>query len=138
MVYSPVYTVELQEALLNSGGRPALIYSTLVDIEKSGTGYTAHFESFIYPFLSLELRCGRNLTKRILASVGNLSEQNYAVVAKIDSLSRLRFSVMAHEVGDEPEVFVDTVSPMHVARGECLDILYVGPAFRELVFDTEE
>ncbi len=151
MEEKPIYTVEIQEALLGKGGRPILFYAPLVDIERGWVEYTpniekkdpaseilkllgmkkskgliARFETIISPEITFELECSQEQVNRLLKQSGKISENNYAVIAEIKEVFNPGYAVRDGDKG--------TGMPGNrVARGVCVDFLNIGGFYWEFV-----
>jgi len=124
----PIYTLSLQKAFLNLQGKPLLFYSYLIDYSKKGQQYLLIFYDFGSkgPKFRYELECGEEQTKNIIEVPRDSRGDEYAVVAIITDIRRPKFSVRAFGVGEnEAEIEVEP-SDIYIARGRCLDLVYIG------------
>lgn len=117
-----MYTVELQQALLEPEPRPRLLLTPIFDLTKREESYflTAHDWSSDFYF---ELECTQQQTQYILATKGR--GERYAIVM-------LPHSVYKPVVQLIPEIDIDMayMSYDHVGlsivKGDCLDVLALG------------
>lgn len=124
----PIYTLSLQKAFHNLQGKPLLFYSYLIDYSKKGQQYLLILYDFESkgPKFRYELECGEEQTKNIIEVPIDSRGDGYAVVAIITDIRRPKFSVRAFGVGEnEAEIEVEP-SDIFIARGRCLDLVYIG------------
>ena len=86
----------------------------------------------LYDFVSkgvkirYELECSEEQTKKVLEVPIDSPGDRYAVIATITDIRRPKFSVRAFGVGEnEAEIEVEP-SDIFIARGRCLDLVYIG------------
>ena len=73
-----------------------------------------------------ELECSEEQTKKVLEVPIDSPGDRYAVIATITDIRRPKFSVRAFGVGEnEAEIEVEP-SDIFIARGKCLDLVYIG------------
>lgn len=121
------YTVQVEDALIRNDGRPVLLFGSVDDVIRQGNKYYVHFQNVLYqgPDIHFVLECDSEQVKKIMGHMAGLFNQ-YAVVALIQSLQRPKFEVTAFShSGEDAEVVVES-SDIFIARGRCLDLLFVG------------
>ena len=126
-VLERIYTIHIQEALLNTNEKPILFYAILGDIIRSENDYIIRFETwFNYPeTIRFELLGNEAQVKRLLKFTGDLLDE-FAVVALIEEVRKPEFTIKAYPINsEEAEVEVES-SDIFIANGKCLDFLYVG------------
>lgn len=138
--FKPVYTIQIQDALLKTNGRPILFYASVVDILRRDNQHIVLFENWAWldvepwftlkPTIYFELQCNEELTKKLLDTPLTLpplfgAGSKLAVVAQIEEVRKHEFALKAYPRGDE-EVEIDVeASDIFIAIGKCLDFLYV-------------
>lgn len=130
-----VYTVEVQSALVREDNRPVLFIAGVQDIEKRGNEYMVFFDKgSMYFGISLGdnlpilfiLNCTEEQVKRMLNQPNEISFGNYSVIASISDVNKIRFNLTPYSVGDyEANIEIDS-SAVFIAKGYCLDLLFVG------------
>lgn len=94
-----VFSIELENALINTGNRPVLFYSYLFDIEKENKVHIVVFNNWVgdfstknaWPKYIFRLKCTQEQITRLLNSLDKpdkLFSSKYVVIAKIDKVSR--------------------------------------------------
>ena len=124
----PIYSLSLQKAIANLQGKPILFYSHLIDYSKKGQQYFLVLYDFVSKGAKIryELECSEEQTKKIFEVPIGSSGDRYAVIATITDIRRPKFSVRAFGVGEnEAEIEVEP-SDIFIARGRCLDLVYIG------------
>lgn len=116
------YTVEVEDALIRTNGRPVLLFASVEDIVRESDKYTIYCHSGY---------SGLGLAQQMLAVLGGLERyglERYAVVARISSVKKVRFKLEAHAQGYEyGEVDVELKrANVFIAKGICLDLIPVG------------
>ncbi|MFQ5904226.1 MAG: hypothetical protein ACE5JO_11095, partial [Candidatus Binatia bacterium] len=130
---APVYTLEVQNALLETDGRPILFHAPLADIEKAGNRYIVRFGGLSYPDIYFELECSPGQVRELLENQDDLSRRNYAVVAQIKRVFRPNLVVRAYpRKGEETGIEIES-SDIYMAEGTCVDLLYMGVLFWEFM-----
>ena len=106
------YTVEVEDALIRTNGRPVLLFASVEDIVRESDKYTIYCRYG-----------GFNLLQQILGEL-----ERYAVVARISSVKKVRFKLEAYAQGYEyEEVDVELKrANVFMAKGICLDLIPVG------------
>jgi len=122
-----IYTVQVEDALIRSDGRPVLFFASVDDVTRIGNKYYVHFHNWfdLSPEIRFVLECDSEQVKKIMGQITDFFEQ-YAVVALISSLQRPKFEVKAYPHSAEDAEVVVEFSDIFIARGRCLDLLFVG------------
>lgn len=130
-----VYTVEVQRALVREDNRPVLFIADVQDIEKRGNEYTVYFDRWTGYFgINVEtylpilfiLKCTEEQVKKILNQPNEILFENYSVIASISDVNRMRFGLTRYSLGEyEANIEIDS-SAGFIAKGNCLDLLFVG------------
>lgn len=129
----PIYTLSLQKAFSNLQGKPIAFNSYLIDYSKKGQQYFLVFYDLVSKGAKIryELECSEEQTKKIVENPIDSSGDRYAVIAAITDIRRPKFSVRAFGVGEnEAEIEVES-SDIFIARGRCLDLVYIGGKFTD-------
>lgn len=123
----PIYTAGLESLFVRDDGRPLLIYGSLDDVKEQNGVYLLVLKSDLnlHGTVRLVLECDSNKAKDILGRRVSDFENNYAVVAQIRSVHRLDDEVLSGQ-NDETQDTVSEASPVFVADGRALDLLFVG------------
>lgn len=130
-----IYTVEVQRALVREDNRPVSFIASVQDIEKRGNEYIVFFDKWSGYFgISLEayvpilfvLKCTEEQVKRIINQPNEILIENYSVIASISDVNKMRFSLTPYSLGEyEANIEIDS-SAVFIAKGNCLDLLFVG------------
>lgn len=129
---APIYTVQVEDVLIRNDGRPVLFFGFVEDVTRQGDKYYIYFQfyDFLDPDIRFILECDSEQAKKVMSQRVDRFEQ-YAVVVLISSLQRPKFEVKAYSQSDEysedeySEVVVES-SDIFIAKGHCLDLLFVG------------
>lgn len=131
-----LYTIEVEEALIRSDGRPVLFFSSVDDIIREKNKHFVHFSKWLgllSPDIRFVLECDSDQVKKILSQTERGFLAEYAVVAVVSSIQRPKFDVKAQSMDSgEPGIVVE-YSDIFIAQGRCLELLYVG--FYDIVKD---
>lgn len=129
------YTVEVQRVLVREDNRPVIFIASVQDMEKRGNEYIVYFDKWSGYFgISLEaylpilfiLKCTEEQVKRILNQPKEILIENYSVIASISDVNKIRFSLTPYSLGEyEANIEIDS-SAVFIAKGNCLDLLFVG------------
>lgn len=122
-----VYSIQVEEALIRNDRRPILFFASIEDVARQNDKYFAHFHNWgnIDPDIHFVLECNSDQVEKIMEQSATYFER-YAVVALISIIQRPKFEPRAYsENGEEPEIAVES-SDIFIARGRCLDLLFIG------------
>lgn len=121
-----LYSLKLEDTLVNTGGRPVLIDKPIYDVARRGEKY------FLYVYgpestIRFILECNRELARRVADRA--LMSAEYAIVARILTVERAELKLVPGERGTDDEgeplaayeIEVDS-SELFIARGDCLDV----------------
>lgn len=128
-----VYTVQLQRALVREDNRPVSFIASVQDIEKSDNEYIVYFDKWSFdinldinlPILFV-LKCTEEQVKRILNQPNEILFENYAVIASISDVNKMRFNLTPYPIGEYGAYIEIDSSEIFIAKGNCLDLLFVG------------
>jgi len=127
------YTIEVKDALIRTDGRPILFYGVAHDIVRESDKYLVYWgygwaSLFRDPFLDVlgcdihfVLDCTLSQVEEIMHHSAS-SFDDYAVIAQISEVEKIRFELSSGESGEK--VHVET-SDVFMAKGKCLDLLLV-------------
>ena len=120
-------TLEIQKALMETGGRSVLFHSFLADIERAGERYIVSFRDITSsPDILFELECSLDQVEQILINPTEMFLDNYAVAAQIRDVYSPKFAVRQNSAGDSRATIDIESSGLVVAQGACVDLLYIG------------
>jgi uncharacterized protein YxeA len=122
-----VYSIQVEEALIRNDRRPVLFFASIEDVARQDDKYFAHFHNWrsIGPDIHFVLECNLDQVEKVTEQSADYFKQ-YAVVALISIIQRPKFEPRAYsENGEEPEIAVES-SDIFVAKGRCLDLLFIG------------
>ena len=131
------YTVEVEDALIRTDGRPILFRGVADDIVKESDKYVVYWSAgfasrlrgdAIHDFVfgrdfRFILDCTPSQVEKIMDNSVNTLD-DYAVVAQISEVEKVRFKLNANSVGEDVRVDLKT-SDTFMAKGKCLDLLFV-------------
>ena len=121
-----LYTIDIRQALLQADGRPILFYGSLNDVLDGGEQDILWFTDFFVGLdttVYFKLQCSKEKTKALLKEPTSFMADRFAVVAKIEQVSKPRFVVKTYEYEEEIEI---ESSDALIATGRCLDFVFVG------------
>jgi len=116
-----ISSLEVEDALVNTGGKPILISKPIHDVARHGDRYFlyVHGQESTFRFI---LECDPETARRVAKNPAGFS--HYAIIARIDSVektdTRLKFQDEPEE--DGPPIDAET-SDLFFARGRCLDLI---------------
>lgn len=125
------YTIEVQDALIKTDNRPIIFFASVEDIVRERGKYCARFCNPLIsssPVIYFVLDCTPEQIGQMVAHRSELYE-NYAVVARICGVKKVRFEVKgyAQTYEDYEEIRLQLEqSDVFVATGKCLELLPVG------------
>jgi len=132
--YKGLFTFQIEDTLVRDP-RPIVGFGSVDDITKENGRYSVHFRDAFHvggPDIRFVLECSPQQVESILGSKshslrpGSIFE-GYAFVASLSSVNRPAFEVRANPINtEEAEVAVESSDVFHVARGKCLELLFVG------------
>ncbi|HCO94685.1 MAG TPA: hypothetical protein DIU00_12170 [Phycisphaerales bacterium] len=122
-----LYSVEVQDALTDAYDRPIMFLAFISDVTRESDEYYVHFY-FLESLYSMSdissiLHCTQDQVNEIMLNQRGFPESNYAVIAKISSAKKATFGLSCDE---DQEVYITLFSNSFIARGRCLDLLFVG------------
>lgn len=128
--FDTTYTIEVQDAIVKTDGRPILFFNHLNDVVKKGEKYFLYFgdefgveEGANIHFI---LECTPGQAEKIMVQSKEVFD-NYAVVGQITEVKKIRFQHTY--IADEDADFIDVEfapSNVFIANGVCLDFVFVG------------
>jgi hypothetical protein len=132
------FTVDLSRALVRTNGQAVSMIAELEDVLERDGVFTADF--FMLPSLQtvrqyfplrLSLRCTAQQADSLLrvkpSSLPSGLGMQFAVVAKVQSLSRPTFEAVASESGDVYQIDFGSSPVVFFAKGTCVDVLWLEP-----------
>lgn len=127
------YTIDVQDALIRTDGRPVLFFARVTDVTKKADKYSVHFEASFVPTIHLFLDCTSDQIKQLMLQRKDWPEF-YAVIATVSEVNRIKFEITTSLYSEE--IFLESV-PFgldFICKGKCLDLLFVG-RYGRLDFD---
>lgn len=121
----PLFTINWQSVLVRKDGRPILFLASAKDVVKCNGHYRLILEDsglLSFSRLLLDLKCNPESARKILEARKEFFDE-YAVIAHIESVERAAFQVSTSDFG---EVFIDDSPEIFIARGTCVDLVYLG------------
>ncbi|HUW17818.1 MAG TPA: hypothetical protein VMW16_00780 [Sedimentisphaerales bacterium] len=122
LMFFPLYTIEVEEALVRTDGRPIALIADVVDVMKEENGYSVQFGELWFnrhsPANDIRfiLDCTSEQVDSIIRNRKNWLA-HYAVIARISDVKEVQFT-------KNDEGYFG--SAMFMAKGPCLDVLFVG------------
>ena len=129
------FTIEVEDALIRNDGRPILFYGVANDIVKESDKYIVYWgiglasllrapmSGAFGPNVRFVLESTPSQVEEIMHhSASSVSFDDYAVIAQISEVEKIRFELSSGESGEK--VHVET-SDVFMAKGKCLDLLLV-------------
>jgi hypothetical protein len=115
------YTLDLEDALLKTGGRPLLFLATLEDVGSRGGSYYIRLEDWERD-ICLLLACTEEVAREIAKDEDGWFAE-YAVIASISEVWRPRFSVRADPANKDAEAELDlAVGGVFVVEGTLVEL----------------
>jgi len=131
-----VYTIEIEEALIRTDGRPILFFSQIEDIGKKSDKYIVYFAN-LFGFMSsvnvhFILDCTPEQFEKIMLHPRLF--ENHAVIAQVSEVKKVKLKLAnypeKHAVTDYDVAKIDKVvlepSNVFIAKGCCLELQFVG------------
>jgi len=133
--YGHTFTIEVEDALIRTEGRPILFYGTVNDIVRESDKYLVYFGFGFAAILRdtyyllnekvfFVLDCTQEQVEQITNNPAGIYDE-YAVIAQISQVEKVRFELKSNAMSDE-DVSVDLEpSDVFMAKGKCLDLLFI-------------
>lgn len=127
------YSVQLQEALVNSG-KPILFVGYVEDVLKENNKYFIVFTTdyLTVPYIRFTLECPEDKISEILGKVAKNPDDStwglfgdYIVVAKINDVKKTKLQISGSVNGEDVELEYSS-SDVFIANGSCIDFSYIG------------
>ena len=129
LAYEDIYTLQLQEMVLDSNSQPILFYANIEDIIKTSTGYKAilsnNFNLPVFVDLFYELNLSKEQANYILSHKKSIFD-DFAIVAEIKHVDRVSRISIDEGYGNYASLLSVDILGYFILRGKCLDILFVG------------
>jgi hypothetical protein len=128
---SPIFTIEVEDALLRKDNRPVLFLATVKDVERKENKYCIRFlvddleELGLFTKIEFILECTEEQAKTITHQPITFWTR-YAVIADIQKVEKAIFNLKAESDSEETKIGVSTNDNIFFATGKCLDLLFVG------------
>ena len=135
-----IYTIEIEDALIGTDGRPILLTASIHDIVRESDKYLVYFSrgsilsfflasasdlDFLLSFdVHFVLECTADQVKEIIHNPAAMLDY-YAVIAQISKVEKVRFKLEG-KYGSNEDVTVNLeTADVFIAKGKCLDLLFV-------------
>ena len=133
------YTIEVENALIRTDGRPILFYGVADDIVKESDKYVVYWSTGFASLLRgsgaiLDLAFGRDFRFVLDCTPSQVEKimdnsvstfDDYAVIAQISKVEKIRFKLEGNG-GSYEDVSVNLeIANIFIAKGKCLDLLLV-------------
>ena len=116
-----ILSLEVEDAIVNTGGKPILISKPIDDVARRGDKYFLYVhgpESSIRFILECDSVVAKSIEKD--RSLG----LNYTIVARIDSVEKAEFQIKPNSDHSEDSMPIEVfTSDVFYARGRCLEIV---------------
>lgn len=126
----PIFTMEVEDALLLKDSRPVLFLAGVHDVERKENNYLVRFNAEDGAFsqhIEFALDCSDEQIRKITQQQHKHGYwEKYAVIAEIQKVRKVVFNLEAKGGSEEPEISVDTTEDVFIANGKCIDLLFVG------------
>lgn len=140
----PTYTIEIQNAIINTDGKPILFFSGLNDIVQKNEKYYLYFDDlfggFDGPEIHFVLEYAQDQVDKVMSQSPSLLK-NYAVIAQITHVKKITFLLKAEADSLDSEdisvTITDRPSNVFIANGNCIDLVFVG-SHNDRLLDTSE
>ena len=134
------FTIDLARAMIRTNGESIALQAELQDVSEREGVFTASFSSFsIHPIesgtdhhycavnLRLELRCSREQAENLLKLRTKVPtmENDFAVIANIQSVARPIFEAVTPENGESYQLTLDSTPDVFCAKGTCVDLTHL-------------
>ncbi len=130
------YTIEIQDALIKTDGRPILFFGSVNDIVRKDDNFVVYFSNLFDDLLGswspanvrFVLECTALQVDKILKKPTEKFNfnNNFAVIAQITEVKKNRFQLTADPSGNENIDIRFAPSNVFMATGNCLDLVFVG------------
>jgi hypothetical protein len=118
------FSIEIEDALVNTGGKAILINGYLDDVSRRADKYYLHVsgEDTGSQEIDFVLECDSELAKRV--SNQNTGFSEYAFIAQIVSVEKAEFQLKSGVKTTEDDVPIEVdSSSLFLAHGRCLDLV---------------
>jgi len=128
------FSIDISRALMPTNGQSVLLVMELKDVAEGKNGFSLKFDGYFFEnqdfHLSLDAQCSPELANKVLEmSKGKMLEfADFAVVVKVENVSRIGFEVQGTTEGtppDEPPNLEVVNSPdTFIVKGKCIDVIH--------------
>lgn len=135
------YTIEVEDALIRSDGRPILFHCVVDDIVRESDKYVVYWSAgfgssawilsraIFTPDFRFVLDCTPSQIEKLKRQSAGTFDY-YAVIAQISEVEKIRFEVTGRSSRDEDSVYEQVsinleTSDTFIAKGKCLDLFLV-------------
>ena len=145
--YRDCFTVDVARALVRTNEQSVAMVAELEDLSEKEGAFTGHFLAFAFRragcdknrhtqclTLRLELRCSLRQAEELLRGTHGVQrwwDMRFAVVARIESVSRPAFEATTSENGDIYRIDPGSMPRVFCATGSCIDLLSLATPGRE-------
>ncbi len=130
------YSVEVEDALINTTGQPILFFARISDIARKDGNYVIYFSRLSGTMLgayspaniTYVLECTALQVDKILKMPRDKFDfkSNFAVIAQVTEVKKNRFQLDVVPSGGETVDIQFAPSNIFIATGNCLDLVFVG------------
>lgn len=132
------YTIEVEDALIKTNGRPILFFGGINDIVSKEDKYLVYFSNWFDSITSADvhfiLDCTPDQVNKIRSQPTELFE-NWAVISQITEVKRIRFDLIAESSSSDEVRVAFAPSNVFIAKGHCLDLVFVGTVGNEDILE---
>jgi len=136
------YTIEVEDVLKRTDGRPVLFTGVVYDIVRESGKYVIYLSEPLSSLLGglifeADVRFVLDCTESQIEKIMNQDAKefdSYAVIAQISEVEKIRFALTGHSSRDEDSEYVSVSlrnSDMFMAKGTCLDFLLIADEQRK-------
>ena len=127
-----LYTIHLQEALLNTAGRPVQVSAMLGDVFKREGRYFVRFLTTVnwLTLINFELECTEIQARELATIPGDIwiptmvGDDQFWVIADVKAVKRLEFTVDSQPIGDDEAILHIDISDVFTASGQLIDVVH--------------
>ncbi len=124
-LFKSTYTVEVEDALVRTDHRPIMLFASVADVGRETNNYSVHFYNWFGAILSADIHfvldCTPDQVKEIMLHRTGLFEK-YAIIAQVSEVKKVKLRAT---VSAETDEVVLEPSNVFIAKGRCLDLLFV-------------
>ncbi len=138
ILFPKVYTIQLEHEMIRPDARPILFFATVDDIVKLEGKYYMYLKDETYDIINhtiyYVLECDSNHINKIINNEATSFDifNQYGVISLITLVQKPILGITSNPINDmNAELSIES-SNVLIAKGRCLDLMYVGDNFTSI------